>query len=290
MNNVVTNTTGGSSALVHQQVSNDETLLHIWLKKDKSDRTQKHYKREIKRFLGWMQNNGLHGFHEVRALHLLAYADWLPDHWADQTFNQAIATVKSLFSFACDEMNYIPLNPGVVLTLRTPEPVLPERILTRDEVQAAIKKAWNDDARLFIQILFGTGIRASEALNLRWSDLSEMNGSPRITVRNGKGGKTRVISCFASSWQALKAAPRPNELIFDVPYISAYRWVKEAFERSGKRHVSPHWLRHCAAITMRQAGMDWPAIARQLGHRDPSITLKAYAHLVDSDLDALQSL
>ena len=276
--------------LVRQQVTTDDALVHIWLKKDKSEKTQKHYTRELKRFIRWLQDNDIHGFRDVRAMHLIAYADWLPDQWADQTYNQAIATVKSLFSFACDEMSYIPLNPGVVLTLRKPEPVLPERILTRDEVQAAIGAAWNDDARLFIQTLYGTGIRASEALNLRWSDLTEMNGSPRITVRRGKGNKTRVISCFASSWQALKVAPQHDDLIFDTPYITAYRWVRDAFERSGKRHVSPHWLRHASAVVMRQSGMDWPAIARQLGHSDPSITLKAYSHLVDTDLDALQSL
>jgi integrase len=64
-------------------------------------------------------------------------------------------------------------------------------------------------------------------------------------------------------------------------------WFRAAVTRAGVQQVSPHDLRHTCASLAVSAGVNVLALARMLGHRDPSVTLRVYADLFDSDLDAV---
>lgn len=273
------------------QANSDAHLISMWLK-GKSDRTVERYTKALERFQLWMEQQGLQELRQITAAHMLDYADSLPQRWSDATRNQYVATIKSLWTFGLS-LGYLPFNVAGILSLGKPVPVLPERILTKSDVLAALAAEPYEEPALLINTLFGTGIRSEEALALTWADLTEMDNSPRVTIRKGKGNKPRVISCFASAWSALMDA-KPESAgstpVFEISYVTAYRWVKDAFERVGKRNVSPHWLRHASAAAMRQAGMDWPDIANQLGHSDPSITLKAYSHLTEAGHEAMKGL
>jgi integrase len=287
-------TTQPKLEIVPQQVRSDAHLCQMWLVKgNKRDRTCKAYAGAANRLWEWMTAAGVESLRELTAAELLEYIETFPTRWSDATRNQQIAALKSLWSFG-HSLGYFPINITGILTLGKPQPVLPERILTRPEVMAAIDAEPFRTNRLLIQLLFGTGLRISEALALEWGDLGEINGQPRITVRDGKGGKARVVGCFRSTWEALlDVAPqqvRTNVPILPYAYITCYGWVRTAFERVGIPQVSPHWLRHASAISMRGVGMDWPDIANQLGHADPGITLKAYSHLSESHQDAFEHL
>jgi integrase len=58
-------------------------------------------------------------------------------------------------------------------------------------------------------------------------------------------------------------------------------------ERSGVQSITPHDLRHTCASLAVSAGANVLAVSRMLGHKDASVTLKVYADLFDSDLDAV---
>lgn len=273
------------------QASSDEHLIEMWLSKAKSDRTVEAYKKAITRLQRWLVHQfGVEPLQSVTAGYLMSYERSLPSHWSDATRNQHLAAIKSLWSFGI-MLGYFPFNVGGILALGRPKPVLPERILSREEVLAAIEGEPRLEPALFMCLLFGTGVRCAEALALKWINLTEIGGSPRITVIKGKGNKTRVISCFRSCWDSLiQYREQSSVQLFEIDRRTAQRWVNNAFDRIGKRGVSPHWLRHASAIAMRQAGMDWPDIANQLGHADPSITLKAYAHLTESGHEVFEGL
>jgi integrase len=64
-------------------------------------------------------------------------------------------------------------------------------------------------------------------------------------------------------------------------------WFAQAVKRSGVQRVTPHDLRHTAASLAVSAGVNVLALARMLGHKDPSVTLRVYADLFDTDLDAV---
>lgn len=273
------------------QVSGDEKLIEMWLQKGKRDLTVEAYASAVNRFEHWLHRQGINGgFRQVTAEHLMRYESDLPKHWSDAMRNKNLAALKSLWTFGV-KLRYFPFNVAGILTLSKPVPVLPERILSRNEVIKAIESEPRLEPALLLCLLFGTGARCAEALALSWNDLTEMGGHPKITIRDGKGGKARVIGCFRSCWDILMEHRTANSgPLFDVSRRSAFQWVKDSFTRIDKPDVSPHWLRHASAIAMREAGMDWPDIANQLGHSDPSITLKAYSHLTEGNTAVFESL
>jgi integrase len=86
----------------------------------------------------------------------------------------------------------------------------------------------------------------------------------------------------------------PDDLVFpgrDGRYLPRSKlsdgWFASAVRRAGVQTITPHDLRHSAASLAVSAGVNVLALARMLGHKDPSVTLRVYADLFDSDLDAV---
>ncbi|MBD2261352.1 site-specific integrase [Pseudanabaena sp. FACHB-2040] len=265
--------------LVPQQASSDDHLIELWLAGFDSPSTRKAYTSAINRLRKWL---GAVGLRQVTASDLVDYRDSFKASWSDATRNQHLAAIKSLWSFGCD-LCYLPFNvPHAVYKLKKPRPVTAERILTEKEMLKAIQLEPDPGAQIFLRILYGTGIRASEAISLRWCDFQRRGNRVFLQVQNGKGGQFREIGCPPKLYQELMARQSPtasgSELVFGVPYIHAYRWVKQALTRIGKPEASPHWARHCHAVVSHEHGADWHSIARQLGHKRASFTMDRYGH------------
>ena len=64
-------------------------------------------------------------------------------------------------------------------------------------------------------------------------------------------------------------------------------WFAAAVRRASVQTITPHDLRHTCASLAVSAGVNVLALARMLGHKDPSVTLSVYADLFDTDLDAV---
>ena len=64
-------------------------------------------------------------------------------------------------------------------------------------------------------------------------------------------------------------------------------WFAAAVKRAEVQDITPHDLRHTCASLAVSSGANVLAVSRMLGHKDPSITLRIYADLFDSDLDAV---
>jgi integrase len=68
---------------------------------------------------------------------------------------------------------------------------------------------------------------------------------------------------------------------------SSNGWFTRAMKAAGVQAITPHDLRHTCASLAVSAGVNVLALARMLGHKDPSVTLRVYADLFDTDLDAV---
>jgi integrase len=71
------------------------------------------------------------------------------------------------------------------------------------------------------------------------------------------------------------------------PSYDSTGWFNRAVERAQVQKITPHDLRHTCASLGVSSGANVLAMSRMLGHKDPSVTLRIYADLFDSDLDAL---
>jgi integrase/recombinase XerD len=152
--------------------------------------------------------------------------------------------------------------------------------------------------RALLELLYASGLRASECLALRLGDVNRGAGYVHCT---GKGRKERLVPMGASAGAWLErylseARPRltrgraPSPLLFVGPRgtrltrQSLWHIVLKAARRAGIRQaVSPHTLRHCFASHLLEGGADLRAVQLMLGHADISTT-QIYTHLPSSTI------
>lgn len=186
-------------------------------------------------------------------------------------------------------------------------------VLTRIEVDALIravgstKSATGARNMAIVQVLVGAGLRVSELVGLRGVDVDAEAG--RIDVRDGKGGKDRVIWVDSGVRSALKswdAVRRQRELNGRHPYFVgirdggngvcerkvgaalSVRTVQELIGRLAaaagiEKRVSPHTLRHTYASLGLSSGLSIRQVQELLGHSDVSTT-EIYTHVNQDEL------
>jgi len=164
-------------------------------------------------------------------------------------------------------------------------PDQPPRWLSEDVVRRLIGAVEERHFRVVFTTMLATGMRISEVLALRVSDIERHQ--PIIHVRCGKGGHGRLVRCEPSLRRKLRAywkVYKPTGYLFqrrpggaDAPMQVAT--VNAALRRAAEKatineQVSSHRLRHTFAITCLRGGMDLVTLSKLLGHRCLSSTAR----------------
>jgi integrase/recombinase XerD len=148
-----------------------------------------------------------------------------------------------------------------------------------------------------LELLYATGIRVTELIQLRVSNLDPNLGLIRVT---GKGNKQRIVPVHATALDAISGyltAGRPHLLRDKVsPFLfvtarggamtrqAFWAAVKINGKKAGIFHnLSPHVLRHTFATHLLEGGADLRSVQAMLGHADLSTT-EVYTHVVRSRL------
>lgn len=142
--------------------------------------------------------------------------------------------------------------------------------------------------QVLILLLYGGGLRISEACSLKWSSVDFENRSIRV---RGKGGKERVVTLpvcvFDAMFELKGAADVSHSFVFGskpMPTRSGYYIVRINGKQSGlSRPLNPHALRHSFATHLLSAGANLRTLQELLGHRSLQAT-ERYTHLSMSDL------
>lgn len=165
-----------------------------------------------------------------------------------------------------------------------PAPPPKDRYLTRDEVAALIEAADAPHIRLAILLMWSTGARKGAILDLTWGRVDF--GLGLITLANLADGKRRkgratvpmTDRARAALLEAQKAATCGHVIEFAGKRVVDIRTgFAAAVERAGLVDVTPHVLRHSAAVALAEAGVPMAEIAAVLGHSDSRITESVYA-------------
>jgi integrase/recombinase XerD len=173
---------------------------------------------------------------------------------------------------------------------------LPE-ILSPEEVLRLLQAAPSFTHHVIFSTMYGTGVRVSEAVHLRATDID----SQRMTIRieQGKGRKDRYVQLSPKLLDLLRIywrKVRPREWLFpgqapDEPLSrdAVGNAVSHASQRAGlKKKPSPHSLRHAYAVHLLESGTDLRKIQLLLGHRSLSTTAR-YLRLATSTVCATTS-
>ena len=204
--------------------------------------------------------------------------------------NSTIALVKSALLFFYSEI----LNKK--FDIKTPK--IPKKIptvLTKEEIKKMIDLTKNKKHRLLIKLLYSTGMRLNECVNLKVKDLELEN---KIGwVRKGKGAKDRMILISNSLIEELKEFlkdKKPEDYVFSgrngkLSKRNVQKVVKLAAQRAGiTKKVSPHTLRHSFATHLLESGVDIRKIQVLLGHSNLSTT-QIYTSVSQAELKKIKN-
>ncbi len=207
-----------------------------------------------------------------------------------------LSSLKSFFKFLCEE-NYLKDNPAEILESPKLWRKLPN-IISLDEVEALL--ACPDPKTLFgirdkamLEVLYATGLRVSELVSLKSSDVDLQVGFLRSM---GKGSKERVVPLGAVAQSAVQdyidiarrvllKGNTAHELFITRRGSKMTRqgfWKilrAYALKANIRTNVSPHTLRHAFATHLLERGADLRSVQEMLGHADISTT-QIYTHIL----------
>jgi len=267
---------------------NLETLEKELKIRNYSQKTVKSYLFYNMKFLEFIKKSA----DEVRSIDIKIYLNYLKDRGLS---GNAISHVVSALKFYYEQVLGRKLFYGIRYPRR--EKKLPT-VLTRDEIKKIIDALKNRKHKLLIKIVYGSGLRVSEVVKLKISDLDLEQGIIHIKCSKRRKDRNTIIpknlieelNCY------IKSRKDDNSYLFPgmsknehLSVRSVQKIVKNATKLAGiNKRVYVHALRHSFATHLLEDGVDIKNIAELLGHNRLDTTL-IYLHTSTMHLKNIKS-
>lgn len=266
---------------------------------DKSENTIEAYLRDLRLFSEWFKSSSGDQMtpEAITPIDVREYKTCLlqVNGFKPATVNRKLASISAFCEWA-RKNRLIDANPTEGIG-NVQEVELAPRWLTRKEQYAllrAVQKEGNPRDEAVIMLLLHTGLRVSEASYLRVSDIEVSERKGQVTVRDGKGGKHRVIPLNADVRRALNLylEVRPDAqhdylLVgkqrgrlkpWGIQYVAGkYAYLAKLDD------VTPHTLRYTFGKNLVDAGVSLDKVATLLGHKNLNTT-RMYTRPSGADL------
>lgn len=279
----------------------DSFIGYLKVEKNYSPHTLEAYERDIRNFL-------------ESKLEVQKYLEKLSlkNNYKTKTQSRILSAIKAYYKFLVRE-NILEENPAKNIAAPKPEKILP-KLLSYDEVESLLKVFESFENNIknknklkilardksMLSLLYATGLRVSELVNLKLENLDLIRGFLKIY---GKGSKERLVPIGQIALENLEEYLNNARNLFLDNRDSHYVFVsaqgknltRQAFwlnlkkygsESGISKNISPHMLRHSFATHLIQNGADLRAIQAMLGHSDLSTT-EIYTNLDKSEIQKI---
>lgn len=276
-----------------------------------SANTLKAKQADLMSYLRWAHRQDLSPFDTTHKRLRLYLADMDRAKYAKSTVNRRLSSLKGLFRWL-SEQDPTREDPASVLS----GPKLPKRLphalrQTETEALLAVNRSLieedptNAEAlrnQAFLELVYGCGLRISEAAGLTLSSVSFAGGTVKVL---GKGSKERIVPAYPLALETLRRyleegrpqlAQKANageEALFlstrgNPMSSNALRLVfNQAKQQAGvPEHYTPHDLRHAFATDLLRGGADLRSVQELLGHSSLSTT-QVYTHITPEHISAV---
>lgn len=267
-----------------------------------SANTRQAYERDLRLFcktLGFKNSDALVN---VSREQITGYMTQLKEKGlAAATIARKLAAIKAFYRFMTAE-GYMDANPAEVVEAGTKGIKLP-RVLSEDEVvrllnQPDIKTAEGFRDRTMLEVLYATGMRVSELINLT---LERVDLNMKYIIAFGKGSKERIVPLGSVAAEFLQQylekvrpklthAGRNTNIVFlafgghELTRQRFWQIIRTYGKEAGiNKALTPHILRHSFATHLLDNGADLRSVQELLGHSDISTT-QIYTHLTNKRL------
>jgi integrase/recombinase XerD len=285
----------------------DEFSDALWLEDGLSRNTLESYRRDLNKFSQWLEKQSGCGLLETTHADIQGFlAHLMSAQKAKATStSRAISSLKRLFRYLLRQ-NRIAADP----TLQIATPKLPRSLpksLTEEDVELLLNAPDTGTPlgmrdRTMLEVLYASGLRVSELVNLSVAQVSLDMGVTRVM---GKGSKERLVPLGEEALDWIRrylTEVRPALLagkVSDAMFVTQrgeamtrqmfwYLIKKHAKEGGLHKPLSPHTLRHAFATHLLNHGADLRVVQMLLGHSDISTT-QIYTHVARERLKALHA-
>lgn len=170
------------------------------------------------------------------------------------------------------------------------------KVLSHHEIRLILQNTRNLKHKLILTLLYGSGLRRNEVLDLKVEDIQVERKC--VHIRNGKGKRDRIAPLAHSFFELYPPylnLYRPVDFLFTGQFKPQYsgtsiaQFLKASAQKAGiKKKVTPHMLRHSYATHLLEKGVDIRYIQTLLGHSSPETTM-IYTHVAVKDALAIAS-
>jgi integrase/recombinase XerD len=273
-----------------------EYSTYLRLERGLSSNSIKAYLNDVQKLLQFITGSG-QALAEVGHEDLVRFITWLNElGMLPNSQARVISGLKSYFSFlALEEL--IADDPTALLELPKLSRKLPDvlSVVEIDQLMAGIdlSKPEGVRSRAIIEVLYGCGLRVSELIGLK---ISNIHADAAYVLIDGKGSKQRIVPIGQVALKHLdiylseirnkqKIKPHMEDFVFlnkfgaSLSRVSVFTMIKALAQQTGiKKTISPHTFRHSFATHLIEGGADLRAVQAMLGHVSITTT-EIYTHL-----------
>lgn len=254
-----------------------------------SENTIKGYKQMLSTFINFFPDKNLDDLTEKDIKDFQLYL--VKENNVSESYqNQSINAIKFYYE-------QVKNNPRKTYNLERPRKShkLPI-VLSEEEVKELFSKAENLKHKCLLYLIYSGGLRISEAINLKKSDIDASR--MLVTIRGGKGKKDRVTLLSKKALDLLDEYYKKyqtKEYIFEGQFGGIYstRSLQKVFKNflaqtNIKKDATIHTLRHSFATHLLERGTDLRYIQNLLGH-ESSKTTEIYTHVTKKGIDKIRN-
>ena len=272
----------------------EEFKIYLSIERNLSNNTVEAYIRDIKLVSVFLQNKKPVNVIRKDIINFINYIN--KENKSSRTQARILSSIKSFYNYLIfdDKINE---NPSIQIYSPKLEKKFPI-VLTTHEIDKIISSIDlsvenGERNRTIIECLYSCGLRVSELINLK---ISEINFTEEYVRIIGKGNKQRItpinnnlIKYFNNYINHIRSKIKINRKDIDYLFLNrrgtkisrvlVFNIVKEACEKAGiKKNISPHTFRHSFATHLVEGGADLRAVQEMLGHSNITTT-EIYTHL-----------
>ncbi len=283
-----------------QQTYVDEYTSFMANVRHKSENTVESYGRDIKQYITYLNNTGITDLTSATKTTVLSYLLALQKQGrAASTVSRTLASLRSFYIFMIQRGN---AKTDPTSNLEAPHvEKKPPQIMTSAEVELLLEQPVCTDNKgirdkAMLELLYATGIRVSELINLNVNDVNLQMSF----IRCNTGRRERIVPMGNKAYEALTAymanvrnvmikSPEEEALFVNCSGVRLSRqgfWkiIKHYQSSAGiEKDITPHTLRHSFAAHLLENGADLRAIQAMMGHADISST-QVYSNLMNSHI------
>ncbi len=273
-----------------------ETFIdYLVIERQMSSNTAAAYRNDLNQYLTTLEQQGISSAEEVTRHHIVLHIEsLLQAQKSRSTVRRSTSSIRSFHQFLV-ERQIVRHDPSRHLDLPKPDKKLPVVWSQTDIVRLLDSVVGNDplvrrDAAM-LELLYGTGMRVSELLQLTLSDLQLELGYLSCL---GKGNKTRIIPISQTAIDSVSTylelarnslGGRQTDYVFlnsrgdRLSRQGFWKMIKRRAKEAGiEKDITPHVLRHSFATHLLENGADLRVVQEMLGHADLSTT-QMYTHV-----------